>query len=330
MIYNVVYYLFILGDLKMAQQNNSTKLHLNVIGIGGCGVNQVALLEADSGKFQHLTTGFVDSTSTNINKVKPKGLVHILADGKADGAGSDRSKLSKVVANEMSALAAKFLQPDSINVFVMSLSGGTGSSAGLLLVKESLSSGATTVVVATHGDSSEVGIMNSLGSLNTLQSFALNTGRHLPVYEVDGKLPLTKQDTDVLEFISTLLMLTEFSYEVDSSDVAAIFHPSERLARGVPPQVTFINQTGESVLSELLIANNKDSVPTHNAVLSTVALVDNGEADWVDAVVTVNYGLVGSKIDELQGRLNKIDLDRKKASAMSVNMEGEVDGDLIL
>lgn len=314
----------------MTQQNNSSKLHLNVVGIGGCGVNQVVMLESTGEKFQKLTCGFVDSTSTNINKVKPKGLTHIIADGKADGAGSDRSKLSKVVMAELPALKAKYIQPDSINVFVLSLSGGTGSSAGLLLVKESLSSGATTVVVATHGDSSEVGIMNSLGSLKTLQSFAVSCGRHLPVFEVDSSLSLTKQDEAVLEFFSTLLMLTEFSYEVDSSDVGSLLHPTERLARGIPPQVTFINQEAETILSELVIANSKDSTPKLSAVLSTVALVDNGETEWEDATIAVGVGLIGGKIDKLQGRLDEIDLARKKAAHKTVNITGDVVDGLIL
>ena len=192
---------------------------LVIHALGGCGINVadkvLNKVEMLGDGFCKLEFNYVDTSRVNIDKIEPKGkfwLIETESHSKAaiHGSGSERRTHAKEIMDYMK----KYLDninltkndPSRFHIVIASASGGSGGT-GLGFVVKSLLNKDIPVIALLVGDSSNaVYAKNTLGTLTTLNKFAKEAGKPLPIvylnnYNIGG----TNRLHESIEYANKLL-----------------------------------------------------------------------------------------------------------------------------
>lgn len=143
-----------------------------IMGAGGCGINMVRRLSKEA---QGVTFRRFDTSYSNL--VAGEDLVQV-----ADGAGSGKNRAThaEAIMKRLSSMTPTELGLEDINVVLFSLSGGSGSVIGPVLIREIARRKKKVVAAFVADTSSERDASNTLRTLQTLQAITTDDGVYLP------------------------------------------------------------------------------------------------------------------------------------------------------
>ncbi len=156
-----------------------------IIGAGGCGINVLASymmalrdLPKDSKIWSsEINPVIVDTSASNIDKAKDEQ-IHPFILGDA-GAGKNRASLLKDIQSRLDASRVHEELRD-INIIVYSMSGGSGSVIGPLLVREALRQGKAVISIGVVDACSKMDCVNSINTMQSLGHIASTDKVYIP------------------------------------------------------------------------------------------------------------------------------------------------------
>lgn len=285
-----------------------------VYACGGTGVNiakQISDLDID--------ICFIDSSDANLRDVKSDQVY--LIDGQ-EGAGKDRSITYHNFKDVVGDVLIKFKPSKDINIVVSSLSGGSGSVLGPLLVRQLIESGQPVVVIGVDSRSSVIEMRNSVNTLKTYKATSNQLKKSIALFYV-SEHTRREADKQVLSMVNlfSLLVNRESTAEFDITDLRN-FLMFENVTENeadvsvlIPSANEAINpEKGTSVVSTILLTTDREASiqPVIPEYLATCVVTDpayNLEDIRIDNVL----GKLGLIIEEFEETI-KVQQDNKKVN----------------
>lgn len=192
---------------------------LVVHALGGCGINVAdkvfTKLELLGEGFCQIEYNYVDTSKVNIDKITPKGdfwLVQTDGYGKEaiHGSGSERRTHAKDIMESMKKYLDKVNlvknDPSRFHIVVASASGGSGGTGLGFVVKSLLARGIPVIALLVGDSSNAVYAKNTLGTLTTLNKFAIESNKPLPIIYLNNfKIAGTTKMHESIESANKLL-----------------------------------------------------------------------------------------------------------------------------
>jgi hypothetical protein len=195
---------------------------ISIYGAGGCGSNIVSRFEGrdqEVGRAEYRLYYFDTSTANLKDGVDPKRY-YVLKD--KDGSGGLRSENHPEIAKSVRNILQE-QEPSDFNVVVFSGSGGSGSVAGPLIVKELLDRNLPVIAVVVGAWESNLATENTLKTLQSLDNLASNVmGKPIPVYYAQNDPQTARSETDhaIERMITCLAVLASRDNEaMDGQDI---------------------------------------------------------------------------------------------------------------
>lgn len=208
---------------------------MRIYGCGGLGLNLVSKLEevksSQSVSLDTISLSYIDTSESNLrhNKIDEKDLYIIeQEDDSKKGSGKHRSQNYVAIKEQIKKILLTH-EPEDFNVVIHSLSGGSGSVIGPLLVSELINSGKAAVVIAVGSSDSLIEINNSLNTLKSYISISEKMDHPIAmIYYENGDNPREVVDSKVQATASLLgIYLNKNNHELDFSDVSNFLNYSK-------------------------------------------------------------------------------------------------------
>lgn len=197
----------------------SSNKQLRIYGCGGAGINIASSVNVDRGDDSHRSAefllSFVDTSRSNLKEGFKEENCYILPE--MDGSGKKRDENHVEIAKVIKDILVK-QKPGDFNLVVFSLSGGSGSVIGPLLISEMLNRDIPVIAICIGTDESVLTANNTLKSLKSLDAISRKTGKPvITVYAHNERgVSRTEVDDKIKLYISCLAFL--FSGKNDSLD----------------------------------------------------------------------------------------------------------------
>lgn len=197
------------NSITIDPQNTSPSV--TVFGCGGCGIN---LVRQSNGYIDiRAKYRFLDTSYSNIREgeeiIKLKG----------EGAGLNRKQVVASVNQQLPNLKDEDLILSDINIVVFSLSGGSGSVIGPLLIREIKRRGKLAIALTVASHESETHTKNTLNTLKGLEKDTQDFNIYLPIMIFDNEISkelVTRTFSYKLERLIDILTLP--TVEIDKND----------------------------------------------------------------------------------------------------------------
>lgn len=167
------------------QETNTPKVakgpSIGVFGCGGFGINTVRNIMAFL-RHDDVSHVYIDTSSANLRTSEEALIV-----GTGDGSGKVRAANAEHVNQKITGASDKDLPAHDLSVVVFSLSGGTGSVVGPLVLREMHRRGSQCVAVCVADTGSLLDTQNTMKTLQTLQSIAKTNEIYLPLMMFDNE-----------------------------------------------------------------------------------------------------------------------------------------------
>lgn len=175
--------------------NPITKGTLHVYGAGGAGLNIVSGVRWNdhAENTAEVKTSYIDTSKSNIKPNMDMSDVYVLPN--LDGSGKIRSENHEEIANVIKDMLVKH-KPQDFNVIVFSLSGGSGSVIGPLLVSELLSRNIPVIAMCIGTDESVLTANNTLKTLKSLDAIAKKNKKALNVVYQHNDRGISRKSID--------------------------------------------------------------------------------------------------------------------------------------
>lgn len=225
---------------------------------------------------------FIDTSLSNIRDKVGKDIkdedIFILDD--VDGSGKLRSSNAGKIQENIKSIIHKY-PPEDVNIVLFSLSGGSGSTTGTLIMKELLEKEQTVVAVVVGSEESKITIENTVKSLQSLDHVSRMV--HKPVvvawYHNCNATPRTANDQAITQLINALTILcSKANNELDTADVANFINHQK--VTSVQEGISFLYVTADREQAE------KVEYPISSASLYT-------DPGVTPAAITPEYSCVG-------------------------------------
>jgi len=257
-------------------------------GIGGAGINIVSETFIKHGDkkeigMSKLIPNFLDTSDANITAIrKANGKLFKVQSTKASveeiaGSGSERA----TNVNDAKVFVKKYLDdinvtkdnPSDIHVVIFSGSGGSGSSVGLLLLRELIMKDCAVCTIVVGDNDNQLYATNTTKTLESLQGMSKVLDKILTVYHVNNSFAegnyndrVTAVNSIVRGFIYALMTITaDTNKELDKADVRALFKQSNFKTINIPKGVSFIE-----VFSRQVEANDECSLTLVRTITDTM------------------------------------------------------------
>lgn len=197
--------------------------NVRVYGCGGCGVNLVTktLTPEETGPgYAKMNFTIVDTSSSNLDKNNNPNVGKFLVPG-MDGTGKDRAFAKKMIEPHINAILEENT-PGQFNIVIFSLSGGTGSVAGPLLIREMINRGIDVVGIAVGNTSNGKEAENSLKGVGTLQGLSskLSSSMVVEFHWIDANTSMNHADEMIARSVRALSILNSGkNHAMDSKDI---------------------------------------------------------------------------------------------------------------
>lgn len=196
------------------------KVRIYACGGGGINLGKEYLLDGHTGDVADIDVAFIDTSDSNLSDalVDKSWLFKDL-----DGSGKIRNSNDKIIAKAVPDILRKFA-PGDLNIVIFTASGGTGSVAGPLILKQLLADGHATIGVVTGSHESIKTTENTIGTMKTLDAIARATDKpvviHFGMNEPD--VPRSHIDTEAHLIIRAMAVLcSRRNHGLDTADIAS-------------------------------------------------------------------------------------------------------------
>lgn len=198
---------------------------------GGTGIDllrdyrETAVLDKQDLFADELDT-YVDTSDSNMHDLSVDNVFRI---PNIDGGGKDREKVKATVGPILPEILLKHPAGD-LNVILFSLSGGTGSAIGPLILGHLLKGGHAAVGIVLADHTSSKSAANAINSLTDLESIAMQLDKPVVLHYSKNDPTLSVLDNDAKSkfVMSTLSILgSGRNMKLDSSDVNNFFNFTE-------------------------------------------------------------------------------------------------------
>lgn len=231
---------------------------LIVHACGGCGIS---ISDKVFSKLEQLGEGFcrikyhyIDSSRANIDKIQPKGEFHQIKTkansiDEISGSGAERKKFAiDIMANIKEYLDMnKYLSlvRSEFHIVVASASGGTGNIAQSMIIKDLIARNIPTIAVVIGDSSNALNCFNTINTLASLNSVAVNAGKSLSVIYINNHTlskngGMNKAEEEANKYLGNImvscsLFLSGENEDLDNQDMAGIVDQSHYSTIKVQP-----------------------------------------------------------------------------------------------
>ena len=219
--------IFSLGCLCVNTNNEEAyRMKKNVISIyacGGAGINiatQALKIPSGATGFPDIEITLVDTSDSNIDKESIKDKNIYLIPG-LDGSGKDRRFGYENAAPHIVPILRNY-KPKDFSIIIFSLSGGSGSTIGPLLVKELIERDQNVFCFVIGNLANGTEAENSLKTIATLQGISSKLKKPIVAkfYENDDETPRGFVDIQIENDIRALsILLSGMNIELDDEDI---------------------------------------------------------------------------------------------------------------
>lgn len=279
---------------------------------GGAGTNvgkQIKDLDLD--------VCYVDSSDANLRDVK-HDQIYLIED--QEGAGKNRSITYNNFKDVVGDVLIKFRPSTDINIVVSSLTGGSGSVQGPLLVKELIQGGFPTIVIGIDSRSSTIELTNAVNTLKTYKSISNQIKKSISLFHVENtsRREADKQSTSFISLIA-LLVNRQKTSEFDVTDLRNFINFDTVTNNSYDVSVLEVNpneqvfpEKGTSVVSSILVTSDVDTSiePVVPEYLATCVVTDP-EYNMEDLRIDNLLGKLSIIIDEFETQIKEL-ADTKK------------------
>lgn len=209
-------------------------------GTGGCGINLTRPFANDA---RLSKVGFFDTSTTNSRVGE---MVFLVTDG--SGSGSHRAENAREIEKVIPQIDEQYTGTGDVAIVCFSLSGGSGSVLGPLMLREYARKGMRVIAVCVADTSSVIASKNTYNTLKTLASIANNNNLVIPTILLSNDEAESRGRVDTQAMIlmdSVIALLTAEVYEVDRND--RLNWVDSRKAVGTGPGLRIIGVSGDDI-----------------------------------------------------------------------------------
>ncbi len=202
---------------------------VHIYGCGGMGTNVVSIYRnaEQEPNMPELAVSFIDTSLSNLSKHGISESEACVLDG-LDGSGKLRKENANVISDNIKQILLN-RKPGDFNIVVFSASGGSGSVAAPLIMKELLSRKIPVVGVMVGSQESLITTQNTINTFKSLDAIARQVEQPVVVFyrHMESLKDRSKMDTEVRGAIGYLTFMNASSiHELDRMDINNwLFYP---------------------------------------------------------------------------------------------------------
>ena len=194
------------------------KIRIYACGGGGINLGKEYITDGHSADVADIQVAFIDTSDSNLDDrlVDNCWLFKDL-----DGSGKIRNANDKVIAKAVPDILRKFV-PGDLNIVVFTASGGTGSVAGPLILKQLLADGHSVIGVVTGSHESIKTAENTIGTMKTLDGISRATQKPVVIHfgMNEPNVPRSKIDMEAHLIIKAMAVLcSRRNHGLDTADI---------------------------------------------------------------------------------------------------------------
>lgn len=278
------------------QDTIKTKGKVILICLGGAGFNVGSRLEehrnSNDKSFANLESIYVDTSRSNLNSTINPNHVYFI-DG-LDGSGKVRAENHQIIAQHIPVILQRYnIEEGDVVVVLHSLSGGSGSVAGPLMVSELLNRDIPTVAVTIGSADTKIEANNTLKTLKSYAAIVEMREKPLALSYLFNSIDKGRDLADSMAVRSILALCALYSREneeLDSKDLAHWLQFNKTTS--FKPQ-----------LAALTLVEAGDTMPPLGNIISVATLAKRG--DRTALVNPPEYQTVGYLTEEADTNLRK-------------------------
>lgn len=260
---------------------------IHVYACGGAGINRAISIELpiNAAGFATPHTTLIDTSTSNLPKQLPSNFTQYMIPG-VDGAGKNRGFAHNVSTAHLDKILTEN-KPGDVNVVIFSMSGGSGSVIGPMLIKRLLERDCSVISLGIANLTSAVEANNTRSTLLTLSNISSNvTGVPLVcgMYENTSMTPRSAVDAKIDNDLRAIAMLCSGeNIALDKMDIYNWLHFNKITT--VPSQLVELH------VDVVTIENEPHYSPDYVNVISTASVLHS--QDLVEPALNQAYGCVG-------------------------------------
>ena len=311
------------------QQQNITpnpKVSITIVGAGGCGINFARNFKS-SKQAQVL---YFDTSKAN---TRPGESVYVIADG--SGSGSNRAAHAPTIERHIPQLTDKEIGVADVAAVIFSLSGGTGSVIGPLMIREYARRGQRVIAVIIADTGSAVAAKNTSNTLKTLYAIANNNGITIPIISltndnVDNNREVDETGTYLIQSIIDILTIDVIEVDrndrlnwIDSSKVTGVAPGLKIMTfnreKFVPNPKIVLGTESDQVVDSLLILQKTEDATIREQRIPLSKLKKVG------IFIENNTRIIGTVSSDISCIDSIIDQVEKMQHAINAQKHGKID-----
>ena len=212
------------GGSKVMTSTKNYSPKVTFWGCGGFGINQTKGLP-DFLNYDNASFRIIDTSKANTHRqtIDPRIEVHYVGD---DGHGKVRGTNLEVLQQKMDQLVFIDDNEADIDVVICSLSGGSGSVVGPLIVKALTRKDKPVIVITVADANSTVDCENSIKTIKTLENFAKNSYVNMILFDnsIEGRNAVDNGIKNKIDMLMKAIDLNDIR-ELDKSDIIIAMRP---------------------------------------------------------------------------------------------------------
>ncbi len=298
-------------------------------GAGGAGINLASKFEAVRGDSNSILDGmdiaYIDTSESNVKRNSVPNDRLYLVEG-ANGSGKNRAENYASIKEQIKRILHNH-KPEEFNCVLHSMSGGSGSVIGPLLVNELMDQEKNVIVISIGSSDSTIEIQNTI---KTIKSYVgISQKRKEPIvsfYFENGSAnkpnnSFTREQVDE-KVASVITLLSAFfkktNHELDYSDISNFLHynkitdhdPDFVIAKFFKNTID-VPHNSHAVAALTLALPGQDTTPGYPVDYQAVGFLneadkDNAILDILPNHLTIIDGLIVNIQDNLEHRLKEI------------------------
>lgn len=220
---------------------------MRIYGCGGAGINiasHYAAVRAEPTSAE-IQASFIDTSRSNLKPNLDQNSIYIVPG--LDGSGKIRSENHEAIANVVKDILVR-QKPGDFNVVIFSLSGGSGSVLGPLILSELQSRNLPVVGLVVGSDESVLTANNTLKTLKTLEAIAKKNDKPVVIAYAHNERGGRRNevDTRLQSYVGCLAYLcSRRNEELDTKDIVHWIEFNRAPTCNVPAQLALLTITDD-------------------------------------------------------------------------------------